>query len=105
MNRIDEDVRDVITNALAEAGIDARNLDVEIKGDCAVVAGTVPSEDERSRLLALLDAVAPAVGGVATRIDVLAAPPSDSADGRGRSPVTGTSADSRHESRHQLDVE
>ena len=29
--------------------------------------------------------------------------PSDSADGRGRSPVTGTSADSAHESRHQLD--
>lgn len=103
MNRIDEDVRDVITNALAEAGIDARNLDVEINGDCAVVAGTVPSEDERSRLLALLDTVAPSVGGVATRIEVLPVQPADIVDRR--SPVTGTSADSRHESRHQLDVE
>ncbi len=51
MNRIDEDVRDVITNAMAEAGIDARNLDVEVHGDCAVVAGTVPNEDERVRLV------------------------------------------------------
>lgn len=105
MNRIDEDVRDVITNARSEAGIDARNLDVEVNGDCAVVAGTVPTEGERRRLLALLDTMAPAVGGIATRIDVLAAPPIDTADGRGRSPVTGTSADSRHESRHQLDAE
>ena len=29
--------------------------------------------------------------------------PSDSPDGRGRSPITGTSADSAHESRHQRD--
>jgi hypothetical protein len=28
---------------------------------------------------------------------------SDSLDGRGPSPLTGTSADSAHESRHQLD--
>jgi hypothetical protein len=65
MNRIDEDVRDVIANAMTEAGIDARNLDVEVNGDCAVVAGTVPNEDERVRLLALLETVAPGVGGVA----------------------------------------
>lgn len=103
MNRIDEDVRDVITNAMAEAGIDSRNLDVEVNGDSAVVTGTVPSEDERSRLLALLDRVAPDVGGVATRVGVLAVQPADIVDRR--SPVTGTSADSRHESRHQLDVE
>jgi hypothetical protein len=31
-------------------------------------------------------------------------PGSDSADGRGRSPVTGTSADSAHQSRHQTDA-
>jgi hypothetical protein len=71
MNRIDEDVRDVIANAMTEAGIDARNLDVEVNGDCAVVAGTVPNEDERVRLLALLETVAPGVGGVATRVGVL----------------------------------
>lgn len=103
MNRIDEDVRDVITNAMTEAGIDARNLDVEVNGDCAVVAGTVPNEDERVRLLALLGTVAPCVGGVATRVGVLPVQPATVGDRR--SPVTGTSAASRHESRHQLDGE
>lgn len=105
MNRIDEDVRDVITDSLTEAGIDARNLAVEVNGDSAVVVGSVPSEDERLRLLSLLDTIAPGVGGIATRVVVLQVPPSDSADGRGRSPVTGSSADSQHESRHQLDSE
>jgi hypothetical protein len=36
-------------------------------------------------------------------VSVLEVAPSDSLDGRGRSPVTGTSSDSAHESRHQLD--
>lgn len=34
---------------------------------------------------------------------VLTVAPRDSLDGRGRSPVTSTSPDSAHESRHQLD--
>jgi hypothetical protein len=97
----DEEIRDRLTDALTAAGIDARNLAVEVRDGRTTVSGTVPTEDQRRRLVALMARR----GGPGARcsVELLAALPPDSADGRGRSPVTGTSADSAHESRHQED--
>ena len=65
----------------------------------AAAAPPVPSEEQRRKLAS---ALAGAVN-VDCRVDVIPVAPSDSLDGRGRSPLTGTSADSQHESRHQTD--
>jgi hypothetical protein len=99
----DEQLRNAITDAFTQANIDARNLVVEVLDGGVIVKGTVASQDALSRLRELL-----ANGRFGTRpiqcdVRVRAVPQSDSPDGRGRSPVTGTSADSAHESRHQLD--
>ena len=103
MNEADERVRDAITDAFTQRGIDARNLAVEVRAGDVTIRGSVPSEEQREQIPPTLAAAAP--GARAPRISVAVAPvpPSDSLDGRGRSPVTGTSADSAHESRHQLD--
>lgn len=65
--------------------------------------GTVPSVDQESALATVLGTLPETTARY--EVDVLPVAASDRLDGRGRSPVTGTSADSAHESRRQLDVE
>jgi hypothetical protein len=103
MNEADEKVRDAITDTFTKRGIDARNLAVEVRGGAVSVSGSVPSEEQREKVAPALAAAAPEAGAARISVSVAPVPPSDSLDGRGRSPVTGTSADSAHESRHQLD--
>lgn len=105
MNRVDEEIRGVVNDGLTEAGVDVRNLAIEVDGGVVIIAGTVPDSEQRQRVQALARFIQPAFGDVTCRIDVVPVPPTDSADGRGRSPLTGTSSDSAHESRHQRDVE
>ena len=99
----DEQLRDAITDAFTRANIDARNLAVEVVDGDLIVQGTVPSEDTLQTMRGLLLESHFGAQSVHCHVRVLAAAPSDSDDGRGRSPVTGVSADSAHESRHQLD--
>ncbi|HYC66100.1 MAG TPA: BON domain-containing protein [Reyranellaceae bacterium] len=99
MDRRDEELRDAITDRLTQANVDARSLSVEVSAGSITVTGSVPSEEQRRKLAS---ALAGAVN-VDCRVDVIPVAPSDSLDGRGRSPLTGTSADSQHESRHQTD--
>lgn len=99
----DEQLRNAITDAFTRANIDARNLAVEVVDGDVIVKGTVPSQDAYERVGQLLSDGRFGTRPVVCQIRVLAVAPSDSLDGRGRSPRTGTSADSAHESRHQLD--
>jgi hypothetical protein len=85
MNERDDSIREKLIDRLASLSIDARNLAVEVNAGLVTVRGSVPTEEERQRT---------AVRPVAAR---------DSLDERGRSPVTGTSAESAHKSRHQTD--
>ena len=106
MKRSDEQIRNAIVDSLSTAGVDARTLGVEVVSHDAAVVGTVPSAQDLNRLVEVLAAASDRLGcRISCRAKVLPVAPSDSADGRGRSPLTGTSADSAHESRHQLDVE
>lgn len=98
MNRRDETIRDKLLDRLATAGVDTRSLALEVERGSVVARGSVPSEDQRQRALAAL------VGAHDLQIAVLPVAPSDSGDGRGRSPLTGTSADSAHYSRRQTDL-
>jgi hypothetical protein len=97
MNNRDETIRDKLLDRLAAVGVDARNLAVEVTGGTVNVRGSVPSEGERQRAMEAL------VGVHSMDIIIRPVAPSDSDDGRGRSPVTGTSAESAHQSRHQTD--
>jgi len=99
MDRRDEELRDAINDRLTQAKVDARSLSVEVEAGSITVTGSVPSEEHRRKLAGVL---AGAVN-VDCRVDVIPVAASDSLDGRGRSPLTGTSADSQHESRHQRD--
>jgi hypothetical protein len=83
--------------------IDARNLAIEVVNGSVILKGTVCSEDSLRRLESALDEGRFGSRPVECQVSVLPALPSDSLDGHGRSLVTGTSADSAHESRHQLD--
>jgi hypothetical protein len=103
MNRSDEEIRGAVNDSFIQAGIDARNLAIEVAGGRMTITGTVPDEMQRARAQALATSLRPAMSELTCRLGVLPVPPPDSANGRGRSPVTGTSADSAHESRHQLD--
>jgi hypothetical protein len=103
VNRFDEKVRDALSDAMSRAEIDARNLSVEIENHIAFIRGTVPTAGERDRVENLLSQWREVAPGVQCDIAIVEAAPSDSPDGRGRSPFTGTSADSAHESRHQSD--
>lgn len=105
MTQSDETIRNVLTDALTREGVDARNLGVEVTANAIRVEGTVPTEEQRSKLASILDAAGRELGSVSYLVEVKPVAQVDSADGRGRSPVTGTSADSAHESRHRLDVE
>jgi hypothetical protein len=99
----DEKVRAAVHDALTHSNVDARNLAIEAVDGRLIVKGTVPSADQQEQVALLLRHCADQGVSVECDVSVLAVPPSDSTDGRGRSPVTGTSADSAVESRHQLD--
>jgi hypothetical protein len=99
----DEKVRDAVHDAFTRLDVDTRNLAIEVVDGHLIVKGTVPSRDEQERVVALLRQCVGEEMSLECDISVLKVPPTDSLDGRGRSPVTGTSADSAHESRHQLD--
>ena len=97
MNNRDETIREKLLERLTAVNVDARNLAVEVVTGMLIVRGSVATEEERSRALEAL------AGAHTIEIAVRPVPPPDSADGRGRSPVTGTSAESAHQSRRQTD--
>ena len=97
MNNRDETIREKLLERLTAVDVDARNLAIEVVTGSVIVRGSVPTEQQRERTI---EALAGALS-----IDIVVRPfaPSDSADGRGRSPLTGTSAESAHQSRRQTD--
>ena len=97
MNNRDETIREKLLDRLATLGVDARNLAVEVEQGMVIARGSVPTEEQRQRAIDAL------IGAHELQIAVRAVAPSDSDDGRGRSPVTGTSAESAHQSRRQTD--
>jgi osmotically-inducible protein OsmY len=103
MNSDDEKVRDAITDAFTRQGIDACNLAVEVRRGTVSIRGSVPTQQQRDELVPTAAAVAPGSVTLQIAVTVVPVPPSDSQDGRGRSSLSGTSADSVHESRHQRD--
>ena len=103
MNPADEDLRNAITDAFSRQGIDARNLAVEVAAGAVSISGSVPSDEQRGLVPPAVASVVPDGKTVQIAVTVIPVPPTDSADGRGRSPLSGTSADSKHESRHQRD--
>ena len=84
--------------AKAAAYLRLRDVDGEV-----IVKGTVPSRDQQEQVARLLLQCVEQGRSLDLDVSVMSVPPSDSLEGRGRSPSTGTSADSAHESRHQLD--
>ena len=103
MNAEDEKIRAAIIDAFTRQGIDVRSLVVEVRRGAVSLAGSVPTQRQRDELVPTAAAAAPGSLTLQIAVTVLPVPPSDSQDGRGRSPLTGTSADSAHESRHQRD--
>jgi BON domain-containing protein len=97
MNNRDETIRDKLLDRLTAVGVDARNLAVEVANGTVIVRGTVPSQEQRQRAIDAL------IGVHSMEITIRPVESSDSDDGRGRSPITGTSAESAHQSRHQTD--
>lgn len=101
MNSRDEKIGNALTGSLTQSNVDTRNLAIEVVSNNLVVRGTVPSEDQRAQLdLLVRHCVDQGLSLATFDVSVISVAPSDSADGRGRSPVTGTSADSAHESRY-----
>lgn len=103
MNVRDEKIRNDLNDRLTGAGVDVRNLTIESVDGQLILRGTLPSPEQREMLIAALSTPPAGVVSLDCEVGLRKVPPSDSSDGRGRSPVTGTSADSAHESRHQLD--
>src|SRR5262249_4591620 len=97
MNTRDETIRDKLLERLTTLGVDARNLAVEVEHGMVIARGSVPSEDQRQRAIDAL------IGAHELQITIRPVAASDSDDGRGRSPITGTSAESAHQSRRQTD--
>jgi hypothetical protein len=97
MNNRDETIREKLLERLTAVNVDARNLAVEVVTGMLIVRGSVATEEERLRTLEAL------AGAHTIEIAVRPVQPADSSDGRGRSPVTGTSAESAHQSRRQTD--
>ena len=89
MNNRDETIREKLLERLTAVDVDARNLAIEVVTGSVIVRGSVPTEQQRERTIEALAG--------AHSIDIVVRPvaPSDSADGRGRSPLTGTSAEIR----------
>jgi len=103
MNTNDEKIRDAVNDSLTRNNVDVRNLVIEVVDGDMIVKGTVPSLDQKEQVAALLRQCVEQGLSLVLDVSVTSVPPSDSLDGRGRSSLTGTSADSAHESRHQLD--
>ena len=103
MNPHDEKLRGRINDALTAASIDVRNLAIDVINGHVFVKGSVASSDQQRRMSAVLQAYIDRTTPLDCDVRVVPVAPSDSLDGRGRSPLTGTSADSAHESRHQRD--
>jgi hypothetical protein len=103
MNPQDERIRGAVNDSLTAANVDVRNLAIEVTGGRVTVRGSVPSTQQQERMTSVLRQCLD--GSTVLECDVVVhdVAPTDSLDGRGRSPLTGTSADSAHESRHQLD--
>ena len=97
MNNRDETIREKLLERLTAVNVDARNLAVEVANGMLMVRGSVKTEEERLRAMEAL------AGAHTIEIAVRRVAPIDSTDGRGRSPVTGTSAESAHQSRRQTD--
>jgi len=97
MNNRDETIREKLLERLSAVDVDARNLAIEVATGSVIVRGSVPTEQQRARTIEALAG--------AHSIEVLVRPvaPVDGDDGRGRSPLTGTSAESAHQSRRQTD--
>ena len=98
MTNRDESIRAKLLDRLTAVDVDARNLTIEVASGAVTVRGSVPSEEQRQRTIEAL------AGAHSVAIYVRGAAAVDSGDGRGRSPVTGTSADSPHHGRHQRDA-
>jgi hypothetical protein len=103
MNARDEKIRNTLNDTLTAAGVDVRNLTIESVDGHLIVKGTLPSAEQQETLAGLLKSHPDGVSSLECDVAVRRVAASDSTDGRGRSPVTGTSSDSAHESRHQLD--
>ena len=97
MNKRDEAIREKLVQRLMAVDVDGRNLAIEVAAGMVLVRGSVPTEEQRQRTMEAL------AGAHSIEIAVEPLASSDSPDGRGRSPVTGTSAESAHQSRHQTD--
>jgi BON domain len=97
MNNRDETIRAKLLDRLTTLGVDARDLAVEVEHGMVIARGSVPNEEQRQRAIDAL------IGAHELQITVRPVAPPDSEDGRGRSPVTGTSAESAHQSRRQTD--
>ena len=97
MNNRDETIREKLIQRLTALDIDTRNLAIEVTTGSLIVRGSVPTEQQQTRAIEALAG--------AHSIDIIVRPvaPTDSDDGRGRSPLTGTSAESAHQSRRQTD--
>jgi osmotically-inducible protein OsmY len=98
MNNRDESIRAKLLDRLTAVDVDARNLTIEVASGAVTVRGSVPSEEQRQRTIEAL------AGAHSVAIYVRGVAAVDSDDGRGRSPVSGTSADSAHHSRRQRDA-
>ncbi|HSI02250.1 MAG TPA: BON domain-containing protein [Reyranella sp.] len=103
MNQRDETLRGRVNDALTAANIDVRNLAIEVSDGHVFIKGTVPSREQRARMASVVGQCVDRATPLECEVGVREVAPSDSVGGRGRSPLTGTSADSAHESRHQLD--
>jgi hypothetical protein len=99
----DEKIRNALNDALTSHKIDVRNLAIEVVDGDMIVKGTVPSAEQKEQIARLLHQCLAKRASLEFDVSIKEVAPSDSLDGRGRSPVTGTSADSAHESRRQLD--
>jgi hypothetical protein len=103
MNERDEKLRGAVLDNLTRAKVDARNLAVEVVDGHVLVKGTVPTDEHRARLNDVLRQCLDGNTPLDCEVGLREVAGPDTSDGRGRSPLTGTSADSAHESRHQLD--
>ncbi len=97
MNSRDETIREKLLERLTAVDVDARNLGIKVVTGTVTVRGSVPTEQQRVRTIEAL------AGAHSIEIFVRPVAPIDSDDGRGRSPLTGTSAESAHQSRRQTD--
>src|SRR4029450_1836537 len=97
MNNRDETIREKPLARLATLGVDARNLAVEVEHGMVIARGSVPNEEQRQRAIDAL------IGAHELQIAVRPVATSDSDDGKGRSPGSGTSGESAHQSRRQTD--